>query len=260
MQGAKKRLLGAVLLIISVLRPVAVYGEEAAELPKIVSWQNGAGYQEDGTQITGGWAYDTVNPAGRYVWFGEDGSVLLKTENLESVDAAEEFTGTELVQATLALRAEVFEGFEGTVTVFLEGNGGISKQAVLEQENFYSFNIAFNSGDYRIVKVEATDGLHSYITQFSDSAVHLSEKGMRVLKIRVTDQAAEETKTADEGERAEYASKETENPQKAGEETKTEGGEQTYMEGKKMAAILGSIGGLCLAGMLLLRKRRKKYS
>lgn len=153
-------------LAIGILKADPVCAENQGKLPEIASWQNGFGYQEDGTQITGGWAYDMVNPAGRYVQFGEDGSVIQKTENPDTMDMGENYTGTELVPATLAIRAELFDGFSGTVTVLVEGSGGIQRTVELRQDNFYGLNIPVNSGDYRVIKAEARDEIHSYVTQF----------------------------------------------------------------------------------------------
>ena len=249
-------------LAIGILKADPVCAENQGKLPEIASWQNGFGYQEDGTQITGGWAYDMVNPAGRYVQFGEDGSVIQKTENPDTIDMEENYTGTELVPATLAIRAELFDGFSGTVTVLVEGSGGIQRTVELRQDNFYGLNIPVNSGDYRVIKAEARDEIHSYVTQFPDSIVHLSEKGAQVLKIQVMDQVTKEAETT--GEQIEQASEEV--PEKGNHALKTEqmeeekGGVRRKMGAKRMAAICGSIGGLCLAGILLLRKKRKKYS
>ena len=47
----------------------------------LAGWQ---GYQSDGTFIADGWGYDTVNPAGKYVLFDENGMVQLRTETMES--------------------------------------------------------------------------------------------------------------------------------------------------------------------------------
>ena len=55
---------------------------EAEKLPQIVQWENGNGLDADGTALKDTWAYDTVNPAGRYVLFGEEGEVLKKQEML----------------------------------------------------------------------------------------------------------------------------------------------------------------------------------
>ena len=115
-------------LAIGILKADPVCAENQGKLPEIASWQNGFGYQEDGTQITGGWAYDMVNPAGRYVQFGEDGSVIQKTENPDTMDMGENYTGTELVPATLAIRAELFDGFSGTVTILPQFHGSLDSQ------------------------------------------------------------------------------------------------------------------------------------
>ena len=63
------------------------YAQKAEDLPQIVSWQDGKGYQSDGTFIADGWGYDTVNPAGKYVLFDENGMVQLRTETMDPVNA-----------------------------------------------------------------------------------------------------------------------------------------------------------------------------
>lgn len=71
----------AILLFTYFLETFQVaYAQKAENLPQIVSWQDGKGYQSDGTFIADGWGYDTVNPAGKYVLFDENGMVQLRTE------------------------------------------------------------------------------------------------------------------------------------------------------------------------------------
>ena len=100
----------AILLFTYFLETFQVaYAQKAENLPQIVSWQDGKGYQSDGTFIADGWGYDTVNPAGKYVLFDENGMVQLRTETMDPVNAEDEYSGTELEPANIAVRAEIFE-------------------------------------------------------------------------------------------------------------------------------------------------------
>ena len=258
-----------VLAGIAAAVPVDVKSREQ-ELPVIVKWQDGHGYQEDGTQIAGGWAYDSINPAGKYVLFGKDGAVVRKSESMEASGIGEDYTGTELVPAVLALRAETFEGFHGTVQVLLEEKSGKQKEVELNDRNFFSLNICVNSGDYTIRTAEAKDSEKPYVTEFSTDTVHLPEKSTRVMKIRVTETKIETAgKPMQEGN-AGVAGKEAEPERKpqmesrAGQqedkEERKEDGLMQDMGAKKVMALFGGIGAACLAGVLLLRRKRKKYN
>ena len=71
----------AILLFTYFLETFQVaYAQKAENLPQIVSWQDGKGYQSDGTFIADGWGYDTVNPAGKYVLFDENGMAVFTAE------------------------------------------------------------------------------------------------------------------------------------------------------------------------------------
>ena len=88
----------------------------ARTLPIIVKWENGNGYDEAGEKLEDTWAYDSVHKAGKYVLFGEAGEVIKKSETWENRDQVKEnFTVTNQDIGTLAIRAEVFSGFTGTV-------------------------------------------------------------------------------------------------------------------------------------------------
>lgn len=55
----------AILLFTYFLETFQVaYAQKAENLPQIVSWQDGKGYQSDGTFIADGWGYDTVTRLG----------------------------------------------------------------------------------------------------------------------------------------------------------------------------------------------------
>ena len=140
----------AILLFTYFLETFQVaYAQKAENLPQIVSWQDGKGYQSDGTFIADGWGYDTVNPAGKYVLFDENGMVQLRTETMDPVNAEDEYSGTELEPANIAVRAEIFEGFTGKVHVTIEENGGVQREIDLDSSVFFEWNLSVNSGNYR---------------------------------------------------------------------------------------------------------------
>lgn len=259
---SKKRLIICVLMAAAMLYTIPVKAEDKdAQLPVIASWQDGHGYREDGTQILDGWAYDSVNPAGKYVLFGADGSVLQKAESREGADPSEDYTGTEMVPAVIALRAETFEGFRGTVTVYLEEKSGVQKYAELNEGNFFGMNICVNSGDYAFRKVEAKDETNIYVTEFSDASVHLPEKGVRVMKISVTETKANPPEEPSENVETEAnGAQDGQHTQQVENKQGKEEGMMQDMGMKKVIALLGGIGAACLTGILLLRKKRKKYN
>lgn len=259
---SKRSFTVCLLMMAIMLSAVSVRAaENTAQLPVIASWQDGHGYREDGTQILDGWAYDSVNPAGKYVLFGTDGSVLRKSESQEMADPSEDYTGTELVPAVLALRAEIFEGFQGTVTLYLEEKGGVKKTVELNAGNFFGMNLCVNSGDYAVQKAEAKEGETIYATEFSNLAVHLPEKGTRVMKIRVTETKADPLE--EPAGNTEMETGETQEGQDLQQTEKKQGKEEDRMRDmgtKKVMALFGGIGAACLAGILLLRKKQKKYN
>lgn len=252
-----------VCVLTGVLVTAPVCAESGDEnLPVIARWQDGHGYQEDGAQIAGEWAYDSVNPAGKYVLFGEDGAVVRKSENMETSGIGEDYTGTELVPAVMALRAETFEGFHGTIQVLLEEKSGKQKEVELNDKNFFSLNICLNSGDYAIRTAEAKDTENSYVTEFSSDTVHLPEKSTRVMKIRVAEKKLEPAGDFGQGRNTEEVRPEKE-PQTSEQEDKAERKEDGLMQdmgAKKVMALFGGIGAACLAGILLLRRKQKKYN
>lgn len=257
----KVRILG--MLVLTVLCHTVSVNAEDKEIPEIVLWQDGHGYQADGEQIKDSWAYDTVNPAGKYVLFGKDGAVLRKAESQELAEIEEDYSSTELVPAILAVRADTFEGFQGVVSVLLEEKSGVQKEVELNPDNFFAVNVSVNSGDYYFREVEARDEDCIYVTEYPDVSVNLPEEGMRVMKIRVTD-VKEETAPAETEEQTEEMTKrpqeQTEMNVKVEEEKKGEEESKVQETGtKKLFSIFGGVAAVCLAGFLLLRRKRKNY-
>lgn len=144
--------------------PVSVLAETATqELPQIVFWDDGHGYLENGEMLRDGWGYDTVNPAGKYVLFDEEGAILRRSESMDA-GVEDNYTGTEQVPAVIVFRAQVFDGFAGTIEVVLEEQNGVTKTVILSADNFYEWNLSTGSGVYRIQSVSATEGDLSFVT------------------------------------------------------------------------------------------------
>ena len=180
------------LLLLSVGSPVSA--EEIPEdLPVIVRWEEGGGFDGAGNRITQGWAYDSVSEAGKYVLFDENGAVQKKADRWESRDeAGEYFTFTEQETGTIALRAAVFAGFEGEITVTVGEETGTVKKYILSPDNLYEFNIPAHSGRYQIQKAEAADSLYVYLAEYSREPFRMEENGLFLCSIQVTDQIAGE--------------------------------------------------------------------
>lgn len=235
--------------------------DEAYTLPVITQWEDGHAYQENGTQISDTWAYDSVNLAGKYVLFGEDGTVLQKTENLAKTDLESDYTSTELVQATLILRADVFEEFCGTVTVLLKEKSGLQKTVELNEQNFFGLNVPINSGTYMLQSVEAKAEKCSYTVEYPNEAFQIAEQEAYILNLRVTDSVLEVEDSDQEKINPKSEAQQTELRKKEQQETEV-GKEKVIMRDrgvKKILALAGSIGTACFAGIWLLKKHRKKH-
>lgn len=200
--------------------------QNATDLPQIVSWDGGHGYLESGEMLRNDWGYDTVNPAGKYVLFDEEGAILRRSESMEA-GLEDNYTGTEQVPTVIAFRAQVFDGFTGTIEVALEEQNGIIQTVFLNADNFYEWNLSTGSGTYRIQSVSATAGDLSYVTEFSNMYLNLPEEGLLVQKITVTEVVIEKIPAA--GEESQAAEK-NENPidemnvlPEKGQEEETEG-------------------------------------
>ena len=210
--------------------PITVFAntdtQNATDLPQIVSWDGGHGYLESGEMLRNDWGYDTVNPAGKYVLFDEEGAILRRSESMEA-GLEDNYTGTEQVPAVIAFRAQVFDGFTGPIEVALEEQNGIIQTVFLNADNFYEWNLSTGSGTYRIQSVSATAGDLSYVTEFSNMYLNLPEEGLLVQKITVTEVVIEKIPAA--GEESQAAEK-NENPidemnvlPEKGQEEETEG-------------------------------------
>lgn len=126
-----------------------------------------------------------MNPAGKYVLFDENGMVQLRTETMDPVNAEDEYSGTELEPANIAVRAEIFEGFTGMVHVTIEENGGVQREIDLDSSVFFEWNLSVNSGNYRLKSVEATQNDQKYVAEFDNNYKNLPEQGLIIMKIKV---------------------------------------------------------------------------
>lgn len=228
------------------------------ELPEIVKWEAGKGFDEHGKQIVDSWAYDTVHTEGRYVLFDETGNVKTKAQQWEERESyAENFTDTEQPTATLALRTECFPEFAGTVTVMIQAENGTNRQYELSEHNLYEQNIAVNSGIYTIKKVEATDEKHIYETEYVKSDLNIEEGKMLLLKIKVTEEQI--------GDMVETSGKRTKSETEIRKNNTTEekdGIESQPAYGDRKSRHILFIGILAVFAMgivLLLRRKRNQY-
>lgn len=117
---------------------VPVMAVSIVELPVITKWENGNGYDEKGNRLEDTWAYDSVHEAGRYVLFGKNGEVLKKSEDWKKKEQiSENFTVTNQNTGILAIRAEVYEEFSGTVKGSVKEKSGIEYLFELCEANQY---------------------------------------------------------------------------------------------------------------------------
>lgn len=270
----KKRICRTILItcLVFFMSGSCVSAEEIpGDLPVIARWEEGCGFDSAGMQITGGWAYDSVNEAGKYVLFDENGMVQRKAERWEGrEDAGEYFTSTEQETGTIALRSEVFEGFAGEISVTVEEENGTVKKYVLSPANLYEFNIPAHSGRYRILRAEAADDAHVYLAEYSREPFRMEENGLFLCSIQVTDQQAGEVQQKQRGTPAEAEGRlEEEN---TGERRQAVSGRETGYHKESIGERNGSTHSLdlkylflgagivmILAAGLLVRSRKKKY-
>ena len=158
--------------------------------------------------------------------FGMTGAMIPSIQ-LENMCSLMKRALSEQVPAVIAFRAQVFDGFTGTIEVALEEQNGIIQTVFLNADNFYEWNLSTGSGTYRIQSVSATAGDLSYVTEFSNMYLNLPEEGLLVQKITVTEVVIEKIPAA--GEESQAAEK-NENPidemnvlPEKGQEEETEG-------------------------------------
>ena len=162
-------------------------------LPEIVRWECGGGYDCDGNRIIGVWAFDTVNEAGRYVLFDENGMVQKKADNWETRDQVEEYyTPTEQDSGTIALRSERFPGFDGEIYVTVGCENGVMRKIGLSFENLYEYNVPVPQGVYHIQDVEAADSEYIYSVDYPKEELQMEKNGLIVVTVKVTSRKTED--------------------------------------------------------------------
>lgn len=199
----KWKLCGIILLfcIWVCLHGTSASAEEGVSdgLPEIIRWECGDGYDRDGNRITGAWAYDTTGQAGKYVLFDGDGMVQKKADRWEDRDNAEEYyTSTENKDGNIALRSEVFSGFDGEIAVTVESENGVSREFVLSRENLYEWNVPAPEGSYRIREVKAMDERSVYAAEYQKEPLLLEEKGLALVCVKVDGRKTEAIQPHDE--------------------------------------------------------------
>ena len=225
----------AILLFTYFLETFQVaYAQKAENLPQIVSWQDGKGYQSDGTFIADGWGYDTVNPAGKYVLFDENGMVQLRTETMDPVNAEDEYSGT------------------------IEENGGVQREIDLDSSVFFEWNLSVNSGNYRLKSVEATQNDQKYVAEFDNNYKNLPEQGLIIMKIKVKNELVEAVQTEKKQNKTDQQNN-IQNPEKSDSGIKnTEVVTTVKKTGQKTGIIIGGLSFLGAAMWLLYRKFHRK--
>ena len=199
----KKKIFGVILisgLLLSIPGGHVSAEELSEDLPMIVRWEEGGGFDSEGNRITQCWAYDTASEAGKYVLFDESGMVLKKADSWENrEEAGEYFTSTEQETGVIALRSGISGVFEGEISVVVGEENGTAKKYVLSPDNLYEFNIPVHSGMYQIQKAEAADALHVYQTEYNGEPFRMEENGLFLCTIQVTDQITGEVRQEQQG-------------------------------------------------------------
>lgn len=179
-----------VIFILLIYSNCSAKGDSETAMPRIVEWVDGKGIDAEGNRIVDAWAYDTCNPAGKYVLFGADGSVLRRQEKAESSesDIAENYSVTDINPGRFLLRADVFSGFRGTVDVTIREKSGRKISAVLEEAGFYDGTIFATAGSYQILAVKATDGECSYQVIYPEKTYEITDEKPIIIRMQVLDQ------------------------------------------------------------------------
>lgn len=159
---------------------------------QIDHWENGFGITQNGQRITDGWGYDEKSAAGKYVLFDAEGRVKQKKDSLQQpLSPEEQFTDTETENGVVAVRGNVFTGFEGKIYVtFIQKGNGPAKGITLTKGRMYLENIVLPDGVYEI-SARAFEDDTSYCIVCSQETLQI-EKGMALrLDITVEDRQSE---------------------------------------------------------------------
>lgn len=229
---------------------VPVLAVTIEELPVITRWENGNGYDEDGNRLADTWAFDSVHEAGRYVLFGKTGEVLQKAEEWEKKEqVSENFTVTNQNMGTVAIRAEVFEGFAGTVKGSVKEESGIEYLFELCEANQYSTNLELSPGDYQLF-IDAIEKERRYKVLYDAAEFTLKESELKMENLQVLEECVG---TIIESE----VLKKPENMPQA-EQMKTDNISKEALEFIEKLSIPVLL--LSLAGYLFVRKKKQTYT
>ncbi len=118
----------------------------------------------------------------------------------------QDYTDTEQKFCVLAVRAEVFPGFEGEVEVVLQDGFGRIETCALTAENGYGWNLSVAEGCYQAVDVQAREGESRFEVKRLSSRLQVTEGEVTVCRLVVTDyEITEETEMpSKEGETEEH--------------------------------------------------------
>lgn len=245
----KKLLFLIVSVVFCFSIPLYAKAEERKELPAIIRWENGNGFDGSGNMIVDTWAVDTVNESGKYVLFGTEGEVLKKSDVWDNRNQINEnFTETNQNTGTLAIRGEKFEGFSGIVEGTLTEKNGTVYNFLLNADNQYSDNLSIPSGEYTL-SVLAFDDELCYRAIYDQPSIMMSEKETQVLKVEII----EESVGSVDKLKAEF---EREEKGLTKENLKNKGTSQ------KELAFIGKLAAfvmiICISGYWIYRKKKKK--
>lgn len=249
---------GIALLLCLAPPETAQASQETETLPQIVQWENGNGMDTDGTVLKDTWAYDTVNPAGRYVLFGEKGEVLKKQESMDDTKEMD-YTFTETDFGKLGFRCTPFAAFQGTVTVTMKEQNGRTAACELSPQNYYEANIPVNSGSYTLESVEAEWEGTNYLAEVTEDTFEVREDSITMVNIRVAESvlARQEEDTA-RGEREPVDGENTHHEEK--QETDKEVGKEMVEQCRKPFLFLGIVLAAGTLGYFIYKKRHEKYA
>lgn len=271
---------GVSLFYLFLFQSIYVGAADINTLPQIVRWEDGNGIDENGDEIADTWAFDTVNPAGKYVLFGTAGEVLKKQEHFDDTESLDDgYTSTEQNPGRFAFRCNVFSGFSGTVDITMQEKSGRQISFSLYEKNFFEGNLFGATGLYSIVNAQAVWNDCIYRVDYPEQYFDMAEGKFVLIQMEVTQELLEqiiETEadtlteiTEDTQPRA--SDSETE---EAGEVENIENMEQTDLAGQaesevrtdltkgltKRFLVFGSAISAGLLSMLLLLRKRKKRS
>lgn len=169
----------------------------------------------------------------------------------------QDYTDTEQRTCTLAVRADVFEGFAGEVEVRIQDSFGNEEICVLTADNRYAWNLTVAEGSYIAKAVTAQEGNDSFEVKRLSSRLQVSEGELTVCRLVVTDYRIgdEETELSPQEEEKEepMERQETVNTQK-------EKGKEKSLFGRRFSLVLW-LAALAAAGAYwYFHYGRRKYS